>query len=457
MNQQFLDSVVQIVGSERFSTRLIDLVSASYDYSDHNHRPEAVVWPASTEEIAQIVNLANQYKVCITPRGAGTSVAGGPVPERGGIVMDACRMDRILEISIKDRLAVVQPGVVYADLDKALQPFGYCFPPDPASSKVCTIGGNVATNAGGLRGAKYGVTRDYVLGLQVVLPTGKAIRTGGRCIKSSSGFDLTRLMVGSEGLLGVITEITLKLSPRPRSSRTSMAFFPVLESAGQAVANIMTSGIVPSVMEIMDNNCLDILRKKGDMEIPQGQACLLVETDGYTEVEADSQMEQIESDFLRCGAVEIRKSRNRAEAQELWKLRKSFSSLAAQLAPNTISEDVTVPISRVPEMLVKVSELISRAGFPFTTFGHAGDGNLHPKVMYDKSDPSQVKLMEKLIPEIFELACSLGGTISGEHGIGVAKAPFMIMEHDQGSMELMRDIKRLLDPNSILNPGKMGM
>ena len=458
MEQGFLDAIRQVTGPERVSTRLMDLVSASYDYSDHRHRPEAVVWPQNTEEAARIIGLANQYQVGITPRGAGTSVAGGPVPECGGMVMDMCRMNRILEICIQDRLAVVEPGVVYADLDKALLPYGYCFPPDPGSSKVCTIGGNVATNAGGIRGAKYGVTRDYVLGLQVVLPTGEVIRTGGRCIKSSSGFDLTRLMVGSEGLLGLVTEIILKLSPRPRSFRTGMAFFPTLESAGQAVADVMSSGIVPSVMEIMDGNCLNLLRNEGKMELPhKSQACLLVETDGYTEAEASYQMEQVESAFARNGAMEVRKPRSHKEAQDLWKMRKSFSSLAAQLAPNTISEDIAVPISRVPEMLVKVAGLINRAGFPFTTFGHAGDGNLHPKVMYDKKDPDQVRRINRLIPQIFELACSLGGTISGEHGIGLAKAPFMTLVHDPGALKLMRSIKNLVDPNKILNPCKMDM
>ena len=457
MDIGFLDSVIQIAGEEKVSTQLIDLVSASYDYSDHRHRPEAVVWPQSTREVAKIVELANLHKVSITPRGAGTSVAGGPVPERGGLVMDLCRMNRIMEISIIDRLAVVQPGVVYAELDKALKPHGYCFPPDPASSKVCTIGGNVATNAGGIRGAKYGVTKDYVLGLEIVLPTGKVIRTGGRCIKSSSGLDLTRLMVGSEGVLGLVTEIILKLSPRPLSFSTGMAFFPSLQSAGMTVAGIMSSGIVPSVMEIMDNNCLNLLRAKGDLPIPPSQACLLIETDGYTQGEADYQMEKVHEACRRNEAVEIRSPQTQEEAQELWLLRKSFSSLAAALAPNTISEDVTVPISKVPEMLVRVAELIGRAGFPFTTFGHAGDGNLHPKVMYDKSDPEQVRGMEKLIPAIFELTCSLGGTLSGEHGIGAAKAPYMAMEHDPGALELMRDIKKLVDPNGILNPGKMAL
>ncbi len=457
MDEKIKKALIEITGPDGFSDKLIDLVSAGYDYSFINCRPEFVVWPKTTDEVSQILFLANRHQLYITPRGAGTSVAGGPIPLQGGVVMDLCRMNRILEICIPDRLAVVQPGVVYADLDKALKPHGYCFPPDPASSKVCTLGGNVATNAGGLRGAKYGVTRDYILGLQVVLPTGKVIRTGGRCIKSSSGFDLTRLMVGSEGLLGIVTEIIVKLSPSSQKTQTRLAFFPTLDSAGKAVGKIMTSGIIPSVMEMLDSKCLEMVRNKGEMSVPTSQACLLIETDGYTDAEAEYQMVKVDDALNECGAVEIRKPKSQTEAQSLWKLRKSIASLASNLAPNSIGEDITVPISKMPEALKRLGELIDEAGYLFVIYGHAGDGNLHCKIMYDESDPKQASGVHKLVGKVFKLICSLGGTLSGEHGIGVAKAAYMGLEHDQGAIQLMKDIKKLVDPQGILNPGKMGL
>ncbi|HDR15152.1 MAG TPA: FAD-binding protein, partial [Desulfobacteraceae bacterium] len=275
MDKSIKNQLVEAVGRENVTASLIDLVSYSYDASDHNHRPEAAVWPTSTDHVARVMNIAAKNRIPVTPRGAGTGLAGAAVPVEGGIVMDLCRMNAVLDIRIEDRQVVVQPGLVYADLDRVLAPTGFFFPPDPASSQACTIGGNVATNAGGIRGAKYGVTRDYVLALEVVLPDGRVMRTGSSCLKTSSGYDLVRLFVGSEGTLGIITEITLKISPRPKAHCTSEACFDELGKAGSAVAEIIKAGIVPSVLEIMDANTIRGLKSQAGMDLPDAEAILL--------------------------------------------------------------------------------------------------------------------------------------------------------------------------------------
>jgi glycolate oxidase len=457
MDDTVKQALIDIVDQSNYTDALIDLVSYSYDASAHKYRPEAAVWPTSSEQVSRILSLANQHRFPVIPRGAGTGLAGAAVPERGGLVLDMCRMNKILDVRIADRLAVVQPGVVYADLQKALDPYGFFFPPDPASGNVCTLGGNVATNAGGIKGAKYGVTKDYVMGLEVVLPDGRIMPTGSKCMKSSSGYDLTRLLIGSEGTLGVITEIVLKISPKPLAVKTSLAYFASLKEAGQAVTAIMNSGIIPSVLELLDENTIRVLREHADMSFPDITAILLVETDGYTETEASYQMEKVIKAFKKHNATQIRMAGTAEEAEELWKARKSAGSVAASLGTNNLSEDVTVPISKIADLLTRISDIVRHYNLPFVVFGHAGDGNFHPKIMYNSYDPDQVERVHHAVDEIFKLTCELGGTLTGEHGIGLAKAPFMNLEHDPVTIDVMRDIKRLLDPNNILNPGKMAL
>ena len=457
MDDNIKQALIDIVGQENFTDLLIDLVSYSYDASDHKHRPEAGVWPTSSEEISRILILANEHRFPVTPRGAGTGLAGAAVPASGGLVLDMCRMNKILDIRIADRLTVVQPGVVYADLEKALAPHGFFFPPDPASSTVCTLGGNVATNAGGIRGAKYGVTRDYVMGLEVVLPDGRIMRIGSRCMKSASGYDLTRLFVGSEGTLGVITEIILKINPKPTAFKTVLASFASLKDAGQAITDIMHSGIVPSVLEVLDENSIKVLREHANMNLPEVMAMILVETDGYTEAETSYQMGKLIEVFRKNSVTDIQVADTADEAEELWKARKSVGSTAGQLRANSVSEDVTVPMSKVPDLLTGISIIVRKYDLPFVIFGHAGDGNLHPRIMYDRSDPDNVTRLSKAVDEIFKLTCNLGGTLTGEHGIGLSKAPYMTLEHDPVAIDVMRSIKILFDPNNILNPGKMAL
>jgi len=457
MDDNIKQALIDIVGQENFSDLLIDLVSYSYDASDHKHRPEAGVWPTSSEEVSRILILANEHRFPVTPRGAGTGLAGAAIPASGGLVLDMCRMNKILDIRIADRLTVLQPGVVYADLEKALAPHGFSFPPDPASSTVCTLGGNVATNAGGIRGAKYGVTRDYVMGLEVVLPDGRIMRIGSRCMKSASGYDLTRLFVGSEGTLGVITEITLKINPKPTAFKTVLASFASLKDAGQAVTDIMHSGIVPSVLEVLDENSIKVLREHANMNLPEVMAMILVETDGYTEAETSYQMGKLIEVFRKNSVTDTQVADTADEAEELWKARKSVGSTAGKLRANSVSEDVTVPMSKVPDLLTGISIIVRKYDLPFVIFGHAGDGNLHPRIMYDRSDPDNVTRLGKAVDEIFKLTCNLGGTLTGEHGIGLSKAPYMTLEHDPVAMDVMRSIKILFDPNNILNPGKMAL
>ena len=457
MNPEIKQALTSILGEENYTESLIDLVSYSYDASEHSHRPGCAVWPESADQVSEVLKLADQERIPVIPRGAGTGLSGMAVPARGGIVLDMNHMNRILEISIGDRLAVVQPGVVYADLERALASYGFFFPPDPASGKVATLGGNVATNAGGVKGAKYGTTRDYVLGLQVVLPDGRIMRTGSRAMKSVSGYDLTRLFVGSEGTLGVVTEITLKINPRPTATSTAMATFDRLEDAGRAVTGIMQSGIVPSVLEILGRHTIEAINQNTELSLPEVDALLLVETDGYTVEETEYQMSKVIEVFQQNNPQEVRKAHSVEEAEELWMARKSAYAVLARIKTHFVLEDVTVPMGNVPALLKGIQEISGKHRIQIATFGHAGDGNLHPQILYDGYDPDQVKAMEAASAELFQLAVDLKGTLTGEHGIGLSKAPFMGLEHDPTAMDVMRSLKKMLDPNNILNPGKMAL
>jgi glycolate oxidase len=447
----------EIVGEANFTDSLIDLIAYSRDASEHKHRPDAAAWVEEREQISSILRLANREKFPVVARGAGTGLTGTAVPSEGGLVLDMGRMDKILEIKIEDRLAVVQPGVIYADLDNALFPSGFFFPPDPASGKVSTIGGNVATNAGGIKGAKYGTTKDYVLALEIVLPSGEVLHTGSRCMKSVSGYDLTRLFVGSEGTLGVFTEITLKINPRPPLSATATAAFENLRDAGRAVGEIMHSGILPSALEIIDHQTITAINQNTSLNLPDAAAMLVAETDGYTPEETEFQLKIVTEIFKKNKAVSIRHAKTKEEAEALWTARKSAGGVIPRISKNLFVEDLCVPMSKVPDMLQAIDELSKKYGVKIPTVGHAGDGNLHPAISIDSTNPDEVRRMEKVAEALFRKVIQLGGTLTGEHGIGLSKAPFMKMEHDDVAMGLMRSLKRLLDPNNILNPGKMAL
>jgi glycolate oxidase len=457
MDAAIKQALIDIVGEDNYTDAIIDMVSYSYDSSEHKHRPECAVWPSTTEEVSKVMKLASEKRVPVYPRGAGTGLSGMCVPTGGGIVLDLNRMNKIKKISIEDRLAVVEPGVVYADLDKALAPHGFFFPPDPGSGSVATLGGNIATNAGGVKGAKYGTTRDYVLGMEVVLADGRIMRTGSQTIKCVSGYDLTRLIVGSEGTLGVVTEATFKINPKPTATSTAMATFEKLEDAGKAVTEIMSCGVIPAVMEIMDRPTLQAINQNTDLGLPEVDAMLLVVTDGYTHEETDYQMNKIVDVFKANNPMEVIKAESESQAAELWKARKTAYAVLARIESNFALEDVTVPMGKIADLLKGIGEIAERTGLQIATFGHAGDGNLHPQILFDGYDPKKVEAMEQAVKELFELSIELNGTLTGEHGIGIAKAPFMSLEHDDVEMAIFNAVKKAFDPNNILNPGKMAL
>jgi glycolate dehydrogenase FAD-linked subunit len=457
MDKKTKRSLMDIVGEENFTDKLIDLISYSKDASEHRHRPDAAVWATTTEKVSAILKLANEERFPVIARGAGTSLAGLAVPEKGGVVLDLGRMNKIIEINIKDRLAIVQPGVVYATLERALTPDGFFFPPDPASGKVCTLGGNVATNAGGIKGAKYGTTKDYVLALEVVVPDGRILRTGSKCMKTSSGYDLTKLFVGSEGTLGVITEITLKINPKPPLTSTAMATFEDLEDAGRAVSEIMHSGILPSALEVVDQQTLIAINQNTDLDLPEVEAILVTETDGHTREETEFQLDKIIDIFKQNNAASVKQADTKEEVEALWTARRAAYPVMAQIDNNLYVEDLSVPMSKVPDMLKVISDIAKKYDLKIPTVGHAGDGNLHPCISIDGTNPDEVERMHQASAELFEKVIDFGGTLTGEHGIGLAKASFMHMEHDEVAMDFMRSVKRLFDPNNILNPGKMAL
>ncbi|MGD8984249.1 MAG: FAD-linked oxidase C-terminal domain-containing protein [Desulfobacteraceae bacterium] len=457
MEPRVKESLREIVGEENFTDSLIDLIAYSKDASEFKQRPDAAVWPVNRDQISAILRLANKEKLPVIARGAGTSLAGLAVPQEGGLILDLARMDQIMEINIEDRLAIVQPGVVYDDLDRALAPHGFFFPPDPASGAVCTLGGNVATNAGGIKGAKYGTTKDYVLGLEVVLADGQVLRTGSKCMKSVSGFDLTRLFVGSEGTLGVITEITLKINPKPPLTHTAMATFDMLEDAGRAVSEIMYSGILPSALEVVNQQTLMAINQNTDLNLPEVEALLVAEVDGYTREETEFQLAKIIDIFQKNKASTVRKAESQEEAEALWSARKSAYGVMARINYNLFVEDLSVPMSKMADILRVISDIAGKYDLKIPTVGHAGDGNLHPVISFDGTNPEEVKRVEEATVQLFEKVIKLGGTLTGEHGIGLAKAPLMPLEHEGVAMDVMRSLKGLFDPNNILNPGKMAL
>jgi glycolate oxidase len=447
------DEFRSIVGDEWFLDSPEDLATYSYDGFLPEFQPDAIVIPGSTNDISRIMRIANREKINITPRGAGTNICGGSVAKKGGLVIAFHRMNRILEIDPENRCAVVQPGVVNANLQKDVARYGLMYPPDPASMFVSTIGGNVALNAGGPRGVKYGATRDYLLGLEAVLPSGEVIKTGGKTLKNASGYDLTRLFCGSEGTLGIFTQIIVRLIPLPPAKATLQAIFSDLDDAATTVSAIIGSGIVPTTLELMDRVVLDAIGDYGGAKFSkEAQAVLLIEVDGEESL-VEAQGRRIERFCKERGATEVERARSVEEAERLWQARRTAFGSVARLTPNCIVEDATVPVRKVPEILKKIVELSNKYRLKIAVLAHAGDGNLHPLIMTDLRDKEEMARIDKALEEMYEVVMGMGGTLSGEHGIGIAKKRFMPMEFSQSAIEIMRGIKRVFDPNNILNPG----
>lgn len=445
----------QHLGERYVLTRDADLEAYSYDGTWKKSRPDLVCLPGTTEEVATVLRLANHHGIPVTPRGAGTGLAGGSVPVRGGIVLALTRLNRILRIDEQNLLAEVEPGVITADLQRAVEQVGLYYPPDPSSRQACTIGGNIATNAGGPRCFKYGVTRDYLLGLEAVLPNGEVIRTGGRTVKNVSGYDLTRLFCGSEGTLCVITRAILRLIPQPECTTAILAVFSDLDRAVSAVPALVRAGGIPAAIEFMDQTALGAAQQFVDLRLPAGTAAaLLIEVDGFREA-VDRQAREVVTALQRLGADHVRRATTPQEEQDLWTVRRSINPALTRIKPIKVGEDVTVPISRMAEFVRGFHRLREQYGLQMVIFGHAGDGNLHPNVLLDPGDPSEVARMEAVIAEVARLALDLGGSLSGEHGIGSFKAPFLHWELGDSGISTIRAIKRALDPHHILNPGKL--
>jgi glycolate oxidase len=442
-----------IVGKEWFLDEPEDLATYSYDGFLPEFMPDGVIVPATTGEISKIMRVAKRERINVVPRGAGTNICGGSTAKYGGVIMAFHRMDQIIEIDTADMCAVVQPGVVNADLQKEAAKHGLLYPPDPASMFVSTIGGNVALNAGGPRGVKYGVTKDYLLGLEAVLASGDVLRTGGRNLKDVSGYNLTQLMCGSEGTLGIITEITVRLLPLPPAKATLQAVFFDLGDAARTVSAIIESGIVPTTLELLDRVILDVIRNYGGAEFStEAEALLLIEVDGESDL-VERQGQRIEKFCMEKGAIEVNRATSPEEAEKVWQARRTAFGAVASLRPNCIVEDATVPVRRLPEMIEKIVGLAEKYRLKIGVLAHAGDGNLHPLIMTDLHDKDEMGRIDRALDELFETALGMGGTLSGEHGIGIAKKRFMGMQFNESTLEIMRGIKRVFDPDNILNPG----
>ncbi len=456
LDQSTLVRLGRIVGKEHLLTAREDLACYGFDATPRlGGWPDAVAIPASTEEVAQILRLANSAGFKVVPRGAGTNLSGGSVPIQGGLVLQLSRMNRILEIDTENLTALVEPGVVTSDLHNAVESIGLFYPPDPGSMTVSTLGGNVAENAGGLRGLKYGVTRDYVMGLEVVLPTGEVITTGGKTVKNVTGYDLTRLMVGSEGTLGVITKILVRLIPKPEAKKTFLVYYRDLSDAAETVSSIIAHRVIPPTLEFLDNTTIRCVEQYIHAGLPLDmEAMLLIEVDGpKSVVEEDAQ--KVLAVCRQHNAAEIQVSQSVEDSLRLATGRRAALPALARIKPTMVLEDATVPRSQVASMVRRVQQIAERHGLLIGTFGHAGDGNLHPTIVCDERDGDEMERVEKAVDEIFRAALELGGTLSGEHGIGLSKAPFMPMEMKDAGMKATVAIKRALDPNNVLNPGKM--
>ncbi len=454
MESGIISDLKAIVGEKRCFDTPEKLLCYSYDAYFEEAMPDLVLFPVSRDEVSAIVTVCSRCRIPVTARGAGTSVCGASIPARGGVVLCFSKMNRILEINTRDRYVVVEPGVVNADLQKALAPSGFFYPPDPGSMAVSTIGGNVAQNAGGPRCLKYGVTADYVLGMEVVLASGEVMHLGSRLINGVSGPRLSGLFCGAEGTLGLVTQVILKVLPLPESVFTLLVTFDNLDNTARSVADIIGAGILPAAMELMDKTTLQTIEAKAGIGLPvDAEGTLLIEVDGAVQA-CEKEIEKITQKVQANGATNIDVARTPEQREKLWQARRSVYGVFAKLSPNLFSEDITVPASKIPEMTRTIVEIVNRYNLTVGVLAHAGDGNMHPMIPADKADREQWIRVEKAYDEIMAAAAGLNGTISGEHGIGLAKPHFLPLIMDQNSIEFISIIKNAVDPDNILNPGK---
>jgi len=444
-----------VVGKEHVLSSPEDLIAYSYDSTFEEHKPDIVVSPANTEEVSQVMRIAYRENIPVVPRGMGSGLAAASIPYSGGMVLNLTRLNRILEIDQENMIATVEAGVITADFQATVEEMGLFYPPDPSSIKHSTIGGNIACNAGGPRCLKYGVTSDYVLGLTAVLPSGEILKTGGKAIKNVTGLNLTQLLLGSEGTLAVITEALLRLMPKPKYTRTAMVTYTQLDDAARTVNAILLEGVVPATIELMDDTTINTIEEYLHLGLPtDAAAILIIETDGSDEQTVLREMETVARVARECGATNVRVAQTEAERNELWRGRRSVSPSLARRRPNKLGEDISVPRSAIPEAIRRIKAISAKYNLPIVVFGHAGDGNLHPNILFDKRDPDEWHRVEQVSGEIFGMAVELGGTLTGEHGVGVLKQPYLEMALGKTAIALQQGIKKVFDPKGLLNPGK---
>ncbi|MDQ3801971.1 MAG: FAD-binding protein [Acidobacteriota bacterium] len=449
------EKLKQIVGAENVLIEPEKVEPYGADAVKEKFPPEAVVFPESTAEMVQILKLANEYLFPVTARGGGVGYTGGAVPVDGGIVIGTDRMKKIIEINVDDLYVVCQPGLTTYELQQEVEKYGLLFPPDPASYKDSYIGGNIAENAGGMRTPKYGVTKHSVLGLEVVTGTGEIIRTGGKTVKNVVGFDLTGLMCGSEGMLGIITEATLKLLPMPEATSTVRANFRTMEEACKVLTKFTPEGLLPMAMEVIDKYCIEAVEGNFAFGLSKDAgAILLIAVDGFRE-EVEKNARTIERIISENGGFDVLRAKNKEEEDRLWDVRRAISPSLMKYGTLKINEDVVVPRSKVPELVARIEEIGRRRDTFVANFGHAGDGNIHVNFLCDRDNPESIARARECVRETFALSVELGGSISGEHGIGYVKAAYLDMAVDKPTLEIMKGIKKVFDPNGILNPGKM--
>lgn len=452
-----MEFFVSLLGNENAKNDSLYKTAYSYDATREKREPDIVLFPRNEDDISQILKYCNLHLIPVVPRGAGSGFTGGSIASEGGIVLSLEKhMNKILELDEKNLVVRVEPGVINKQLQNFVESKGLFYPPDPASEHQSTIGGNVSENAGGMRAAKYGITKDYVMALRAIMPNGEIIRSGKRTIKDVAGYNLTGTLVGSEGTLAVISEVTLKLLSKPKLSQVAMGVFRTINDAMNAVFKTMASGVTPVAMEFLDNLTIRAVESKFNKGLPvDAGAILITEVDGNLEEEIKFQIEGVKKEFLNNGCIEFKIAQNAEEAQDLWFARKNASQSIGIYGKKKLNEDITVPRANLPQLLYEIEKVSQKYGFKIPCFGHTGDGNVHTNVMVPEL--KDVEKGHEAISEIFKITIALDGTLSGEHGIGLSKAPFMNLAFNESEMNIFRSIKKAFDPNNILNPGKMGL
>jgi len=459
LDKKHIQHFKSLVGEENVYSDKAHLIAYSYDATRTRFEPEAVVFPRHEADVSAILSYCNEHSIVITPRGAGSGFTGGALPTDGGITLGMEKhMNKILEIDMENMVAVVQPGVINMDLQKAAEKVGLFYPPDPASEEYSTLGGNVSENAGGMRAAKYGITKDYVMALRAVRANGDIIRAGKRTIKDVAGYNIAGILIGSEGTLAVLTELTLKLIPKPKYTKGYMGIFPSVDDAMNAVFKSLASGANPVAMEFMDALVVQALKEKLGINLPADAGALLIgDVDGNVPEEVAFQLKTLEVSFKENNAQEFIIANDDIHRNELWYARRNASPSITIFGSKKLNEDISVPRSMLPDALKAIYAIGDKYGFKVPCFGHAGDGNIHVNVMVDGSNEEELHKGHEAIEEIFQMVVNMGGTLSGEHGIGTSKAPFMGIAFNEMELNLFKDIKASFDPNNILNPGKMGL